>query len=73
VTRRVAVVQGIADAGHEHAVRYARQWTETTGAEEERIRELEGLGVLRSVKFALGQRVRQARARTRTSRRTKEQ
>jgi hypothetical protein len=58
----LALVQGIADAGHEHAVRYARQWTETTRAEEERIRELEGLGVLRSVRFALGQRVRQARA-----------
>jgi hypothetical protein len=59
----LALVQGIAAAGHEHAVRYARQWTETTRAEEERIRELEELGPLRAVKFALGQRVRQARAR----------
>jgi len=63
----LALVEGIAAAGHEHAVRYARQWTETTRATEERIRELEGLGVLRATRFALGQRVRQARARIRTS------
>jgi hypothetical protein len=59
----LALVRGIADSGHEHAVRYARQWTATTRAEERRIRELESLGVLRSVRFAVGQRVRQARAR----------
>jgi len=62
----LALVRGIADAGHEHSVRYARQWTQTTRAEEDRIRELEQLGVLRSLRFALGQRIRQARA-TRTS------
>lgn len=62
----LAVVQEIADAGHEHAVRYARQWTETTRAQEERIAELEGLGLVRAVRFALGQRVRQARARRST-------
>jgi len=66
-TEDLALVEGIAAAGHEHAVRYARQWTETTRATEERIRELEGLGVLRATRFALGQRVRQARARIRTS------
>jgi hypothetical protein len=57
----LALVQGIADSGHEHAVRYARQWTATTRAQEERIRELEGLGLVGSVRFALGQRMRQAR------------
>jgi hypothetical protein len=59
-------VRGIAAAGHEHAVAYARQWTETTRAEEERIAELEGLGPVRALRFALGQRVRQARARRST-------
>lgn len=60
-------IREIAASGHEHAVAYARQWAETTRTQEERISELEGLGVLRSVKFALGQRVRQARARKKDS------
>jgi hypothetical protein len=53
-------VRAIAEAGREHATAYARQWTETTRAQEERIRELEGLGLVGSVRFALGQRMRQA-------------
>jgi hypothetical protein len=59
----LARVEAIAEAGREHAAAYARQWDEALRAQEERIEELENLGALRAVKFALGRRVRQARAR----------
>lgn len=64
----LARVEAIVASSHEHAVRYARQWAETIRVQEERIDELEGLGLLGSVKFALGQRVRQARARKKEKR-----
>jgi hypothetical protein len=58
-----AQVHAIVASGHEHAVRYGPLWTYEMRRREQRIRELEGLGVLGSVKFALGRRLRQTRAR----------
>lgn len=63
----LARVEAIAASGREHAALYARQWTATIREQEQRITELESLGVLGSVRFALGQRLRQARARARTT------
>jgi hypothetical protein len=58
-----AQVRGIADAGHERAVNQAERWTPIRAAQEERLRELEALGPLAAVKFALGQRIRETRGR----------
>jgi hypothetical protein len=57
-----AQVRAIADAGHEHAVNEAVRWTPIRKALDARLGELEGLGRLRGVKFALGQRIRETRA-----------
>jgi hypothetical protein len=64
----LARVEAIAASGREHAAEYARQWTETTRAQEERISELEGLGLVGSIRFALGQRVRRMRAKKKEER-----
>ena len=56
-------VEAIVASSRDHSALYARQWTATIREQERRIAELEGLGLLGSAKFAIGQRVRQARAR----------
>jgi hypothetical protein len=66
-----ARVEAIAASGREHSAVYARQWAATIREQEDRINELEGLGVLGAVKFALGQRLRQARARRADKRATR--
>lgn len=60
-------VEAIADAGRQHSVRYARQWRRTHRAQQQRIKELENLGMVDGVRYALGRRRREARARRRTS------
>ena len=45
------------------AVHQDRRWTPIRHAQEERLRELEGLTPFQAVKFALGQRIRKTRSR----------
>lgn len=67
-----AQVRAIADSAHERAVNQDRRWTPIRQAQEQRLRELEALGPLTAVKFALGQRIRETRGR-RGMRRTKKE
>lgn len=57
-----AQVRALADSAHERAVNQDRRWTPVRLAQEERLRELEGLTPTQAVKFALGQRIRKTRA-----------
>lgn len=65
-----AQVRAIADSAHERAVNQAVRWTPIRAAQDQRIRELEALGPVAAVKFAIGQRIRETRGR-RAERRTK--
>lgn len=63
-------VRAIAESGHERVTAQTERWAPVLKRQQARIEELEALGPLRAVKFALGRRLRETRARRQQRRAT---